>query len=99
MATTITAAQKALLNKAGNSMPELGKGKFAAGGEILLGDLLDAIQLPDIAAASGVTVAVADADAAYGQPEADLINALKVQVNILITLANEIKTKINASND
>lgn len=29
-------------------------------------------------------VATADADATYGQPEADLINELKAQVNLLL---------------
>jgi hypothetical protein len=36
-------------------------------------------------AAAIAAVATADADAAYGQPEADLINELKSKVNLLLT--------------
>ena len=42
-----------------------------------------------IASVSGVAVTTADADATYGQPEADLINELKGDVNALVGDVNK----------
>jgi hypothetical protein len=36
-------------------------------------------------------IATADADATYGQPEADLLNELKADLNIAATLANQLR--------
>lgn len=39
---------------------------------------------PPTPGAAVATVATANADATYGQPEADLINELKTQVNLIL---------------
>lgn len=49
-----------------------------------------------IAAADAAATAIADADATYGQPEADLINDLKAKYNAAVTLANELKVDYTA---
>jgi len=41
-------------------------------------------------AAAIAAVATADADATYGQPEADLINELKTKVNALLTACRNV---------
>ena len=52
----------------------------------------------NIAAAALTTTAIADADATYGQPEADLINDLKAKYNTAVTLINQMRTALNAVN-
>lgn len=72
----LTAAQVRALDREGNHDPAL---RPEDGGlPVLLGTLL--ADLGD----AGATVVTADADATYGQPEADLINELKVSVNLII---------------
>lgn len=92
----ITAAQQRALNNLSKYVPGLKKGQLSAADQIKLGDLMAQIQLATIVTATPAAVATADADATYGQPEADLINELKDQVNLLITLVDEIRTSINA---
>lgn len=48
------------------------------------------------AAASTVAVTTANADATYGQPEADLINELKADLTQLVTDFNAVVTRLNA---
>lgn len=50
----------------------------------------------DVATANAGAITTADADATYGQPEADLINELKTDYNAAVTLINELKTVQNA---
>lgn len=48
------------------------------------GQLQDVLGGADLPLAAVANVATANADATYGQPEADLINELKTQVNLLL---------------
>lgn len=50
----------------------------------------------DVAALTAEAAVTADADATYGQPEADLINELKVSVNALIDDVTAIRTTLAA---
>lgn len=47
-------------------------------------EIVAAINAANVAGAAVANVATADADATYGQPEADLINELKTKVNALL---------------
>lgn len=44
------------------------------------------------AALAAPLITTADADATFGQPEADLVNELKADVNIMTTLVNQLRT-------
>jgi hypothetical protein len=44
---------------------------------------------------AALATAVADANATYGQEEADLINDLKAKYNAAVTLVNELQTVVN----
>jgi predicted RecA/RadA family phage recombinase len=45
--------------------------------------------------ADAVVTAVADGDATYGQPEADLLNDIKAKYNAAVALLNELKLIVN----
>ncbi|MEK0431098.1 MAG: hypothetical protein RL139_902 [Gemmatimonadota bacterium] len=46
-------------------------------------------------AGTAASTSTADADATYGQPEADLINELKADMNTNATMLTEVKTSLN----
>jgi hypothetical protein len=50
----------------------------------------------EAAALTSTTVTTADADATYGQPEADLINEIKADFNLLRADVVELRTRFNA---
>lgn len=91
----LTTRQKRILNELQDHMPELRKGQLAASEQIKLGDILDSMNIDAIVTATPAAVATANADATYGQPEADLINEIKAQFNLLRTLVDDIRTAIN----
>lgn len=58
------------------------------------------VDVPNAAAVAAAALAsplitTADADATYGTPEADLINELKADVNIIATLVNELRAAVS----
>ncbi len=52
---------------------------------------------PGAVVADAAVTAVADADATYGQPEADLINDIKAKYNATVALVNELKAIVNTN--
>lgn len=93
----LTARQIRVLNDLSKYEPALRKGSLPAADQILLGDLLNQIQMPALVTAAATSVAgAALTGTTYDATAEGRINALQTAVNALVTLVNEMRTNINA---
>jgi hypothetical protein len=93
----LSARQIRVLNDLSKYEPALRKGALPAADQILLGDLLNQIQMPALVSAAATAVSgAALTGATYGATEETRINNLQTTVNALVALVNEMRTNINA---
>jgi hypothetical protein len=92
----LSARQIRVLNDLSKYEPALRKGALPAADQILLGDLLNQIQMPALASAAAPVITEAAAGGTYTSDVQDLINELRTSVIALVALVNEMRTNINA---
>ena len=92
----LTARQIRVLNDLSKYEPALRKGALPAADQILLGDLLNQIQMPALASAAAPALTAGAPNATYDANEVALLTELRTTVTALVTLVNEMRTNINA---